>query len=353
MKALLKMILPFLFLLLVGVFSCREGAMPNKTSTPAGEEITSNTTPSEPPFEILGTIPEGEQIIYSYMPDVASRPIVRSMRPDGSEKVDIMSVRPGLGSDPRLSPDGKKIVFAVPDPIGADIRETPESTLSFGLGLHHLFLIEGSRGVQLTGLQERNIWDTPDAWSKDGRTIFFTHMANIHVDFVEQSILRDPYEVWAIGADGSNPHKISQGGLWDISPDGKTLSVYDDYGSTDLMNTDGSNRRRLREDTKACFFSPNGVHLACLDLVTQNIILIDLEGNLLKELTHNIIAPPGYSFSPDGKWLAYVEMRGNAMEIWKLPIDGSSPPVRLANEGFWNLYPQWTGKRGNRSAIPQ
>ena len=98
----------------------------------------------------------------------------------------------------------------------------------------------------------------------------------------------------------------------------------------------------MREFVNFCSFAPNGVHLACLDMDTDNIILINLEGNLIKELTHNGgYALPTYSWSPDGKWLAYSEIKGNKQDIWKLPIDGSSPPVRLTNEGLWNRDPQW------------
>ena len=257
-----------------------------------------------------------------------------------------------MGYNPTLSPNGKRLVFNVSVPSSIVTLETECCTATFNLTLRHLFLVDGSSVVQLTGLQEKNIEDTPIGWSNDGKTIFFDRVANIRPIILEEErrarILSDPREVWAIDADGANLRKIADGELDSISPDGKTLAIYrvvkegDHYvGGTYLIDSDGSNPRLLRELAWFCYFSPHNDQLACFDLVSYNLILIDLEGKLVAELTQGIDIWPDVSWSPDGKWLSYVRTEEDGIRIWKLPIDGSSPSVRLTPTGFYNHYPNW------------
>ena len=54
----------------------------------------------------------------------------------------------------------------------------------------------------------------------------------------------------------------------------------------------------------------------------------------------------GYTFSPDGRWLAFhapVSARSNERKLYKVPLDGSAPPLELATiSESWYADPVWT-----------
>jgi len=56
----------------------------------------------------------------------------------------------------------------------------------------------------------------------------------------------------------------------------------------------------------------------------------------------------GYTFSPDGRWLAFhapASARSDDRKLFKVPLDGSAPPLELAGMSqswFWNWTMVWT-----------
>jgi dipeptidyl aminopeptidase/acylaminoacyl peptidase len=299
------------------------------------EEGTSSASNNQP-FDVLAQAPEGEKIFYS------NGQAIRSMRPDGSEKKNLILAHNAFGSGVLPSPDGK-IAFSVWDPSSIQRIQTETGEINLQLGLEYLWLVDGTKGIQLTGLKEKNIQDTPSGWSKDGKTLFYVHKGNIRHD--REWVWADPFEIWSINIDGTNQRRILDGQHVSVSPDGSTLAIFrkrqlDERHHTPetlLTDLDGSNVRVLKNGVGFCEWAPDGVHLVCFDPVTNNMVLINNKAEVIRELTKGIPLIPNWSWSPDGLWLAYTV----PFSIWKLRVDGSSPPVRLTDEDESPFWPIW------------
>lgn len=109
------------------------------------------------------------------------------------------------GQNARWSPDGKTILYCVPD---RNIGKLKIWTM----------LPDGSQPTQLTTGSDAN--DIHPAWSPDGKTIIFTSDRGV-------SNGKQNYDIWIMNADGSNPKQLTTNGSRDdhpiISPDGKTI----------------------------------------------------------------------------------------------------------------------------------
>jgi Tol biopolymer transport system component len=172
------------------------------------------------------------------------------MLPDGTEPVNLTNSR----SDelyPSWSPDGTEIVFSsdgqlhVVDVGSRERRQVTEShlihafpdwspdgeTVVFSGGteaagpgvIHQIYLVPIVGGQEIALTDQRSLLAAP-RWSPDGSQIaFFDHA--------------DPFQVWVMNRDGSDPRAIAKGGHLSWSPDGSSL-VYDrevEAGDVDLF----------------------------------------------------------------------------------------------------------------------
>ncbi|HET9907197.1 MAG TPA: hypothetical protein VFQ23_11165, partial [Anaerolineales bacterium] len=183
---------------------------------------------------------------------------------------------------PSFSPDGTTILFANRAAEGPTSLWTIENT-----GENSKLLYAGPNTIVAAD------------WSPDGNTIAFA-MA------VDQP---DAYEIFLMGADGSNVRQLTYGlagigGSLDWSPDGKYLLIY---------------------------AGPQG---------DKDIFRIDVEAKTAVQLTDggNNAAS---SFSPDGQWIAFNSLRNNDQaDIFIMRPDGSSlRQVTTDPEPDWQ--PQW------------
>lgn len=183
---------------------------------------------------------------------------------------------------PSFSPDGTKILFA------NRAAEGPTSLWT----------------VDNTGENEDLLYAGPNTivaadWSPDGTQIAFAMAVN----------QPNEYEVFIVGADGSNAQQLTNGlpgigGSLDWSPDGKYLLIY---------------------------AGPQG---------DKNIFRIDVQAKTAAQLTNggNNAAS---SYSPDGQWIAFNSLRNNDQaDIFIMRADGSSMRQVTDNpEPDWQ--PQW------------
>lgn len=328
--------------LLLSGMSCREIPPPKSPNT------------ADPLFKVLAPIPIGEKILYTHLHDNVNGYTIRSMRPDGSEKTDLLYVRSHGGPSYALSSDGKRLVFNLSDPSGSQYqtRDTPTGQIRFQFLFEHLWVLEAGEGKQITGFIDNNIYDSPKVWSLDGKRIFFVHSGNQHLqevipyEYPYYDMSSDPYEIWEISADGTNGRKITTGRSVSLSPDGKTLAVllYNEDGwQTILVDSDGQNQRLLMRDVIGCQWSPDGFHLACIDdFPTGDIMIINKEGLFMRQVTTSKAVIQPFTWSPDGQWIGYSQVEGSGREaIYKVLVAGSSLPVLLSNEGIDSFKPQW------------
>ena len=87
---------------------------------------------------------------------------------------------------------------------------------------------------------------------------------------------------------------------------------------------DGPVKARLIQEPEP---SPDGKRLAFSALT--RLYLMDLPGGQPRQLSAEGSREFHPSWSPDGKWIAYVSWSPEGGHIWKRPGDGSGQPTRL------------------------
>lgn len=243
-------------------------------------------------------------------------------------------------SIPDLSPNSEKIVFSL---------ETEESTEIFVIDL-------GKVQLNLTQLTHSGFRNYRPKWSPDGSMIVFS------------SNMDGNSEVYIMNADGSNTQRLTNhptfDGHPDWSPDGEeivftsTRDSYQDAVFLDfelyIMGADGSNIQRITHIGSYDQFprwSPDGNFIAFLSSreavqgYTVKLFILNLQTG---EVTHVIddtdpnypspedpsrIAEWGQTWSPDGQYIA-VTIYG---DIYKVNVQDGSFELLIENGG----YPSW------------
>ncbi|MCI0554539.1 MAG: hypothetical protein L0287_26625 [Anaerolineae bacterium] len=204
-----------------------------------------------------------------------------------------------------------------------------------------LFVFEGSRLIRLT---ERIGNVVSPSFSPDGTTILFANRA-----------AEGPTSLWTVENTGENSQLLYAGPntivAADWSPDGNTIAFAMAVDQPDayevfLMGADGSNVRQLTYGLAgiggSLDWSPDGKYLLIYagPQGDKDIFRVDVEAKTAAQLTDggNNAAS---SFSPDGQWIAFNSLRNNDQaDIFIMRTDGSSMrQVTTDPEPDWQ--PQW------------
>jgi Tol biopolymer transport system component len=86
--------------------------------------------------------------------------------------------------------------------------------------------------------------------------------------------------------------------------------------------------------------SPDGRRLAFSGLT--RLYVVDLPGGTPRRVTSVDARAFQPTWSPDGRWLAYVTWTPAGGDLWKVPADGSSSPVRLSESSAFYADPAWS-----------
>jgi eukaryotic-like serine/threonine-protein kinase len=206
-----------------------------------------------------------------------------------------------------------------------------------------------NRMVFTTIMDDRwNLWVVnPDGTGKKQLTNF-TNNINVrprvspdgrYIVFV--SDMGGPRNIWRVDIDGGNPVRLTSGEIdtWPTcSPDGRWV-VYLSFvtGKSSLLKVpvEGGGQVQLAsaENFMAPSVSPDGSLVA---YATRNeragspvkiVVIPFVGGNPVKTfelpLTANFDVP--VRWTPDGRALAYVEMRDGASNVWSQPLSGGAP----------------------------
>lgn len=176
----------------------------------------------------------------------------------------------GRNYAPVVSPDNRYVVF--------------HSNRS---GVFQIWRInrDGSSPKQLTFEATESTWP---AFSPDGKWIYYQH-----------SNPNNPYFIWRVSIDGGAPEQISEGIAIrpTVSPDGKLIAFW-------YNDQQQNSRWRLK-----VISSEGGATFNIFDVAQTVQVQWDTP----------------LRWSPDGKYLVYVDHAGGFDNLWGQPIDGGAP----------------------------
>jgi TolB protein len=245
---------------------------------------------------------------------------------DGTDFVQLTSIE-AHNYYPVYSPLGGSVVFA--------------SNQNAGVFDLFLFVFEGSRLIQLTE-QIGNV--ISPSFSPDGSRILFANQASV-----------GPTSLWTVNSTGQNADLLYSGPntivAADWSPTGDTIAFAMAVDQPDayevfLIGADGTNVRQLTRGLAgiggSLDWSPDGRYLLIYagPPGDKNIFRIDVEAETATQLT-NGGNNAACSFSPDGQWIAFNSLRNNDQaDIFIMRADGSN--VRqVTNDPEPDWQPQW------------
>jgi Tol biopolymer transport system component len=218
---------------------------------------------------------------------------------------------------PTWSPDGKYIAF---------LETTTDSNV------FNVILIQsdgtGWRTLGTTAPQssERRLCPDVIAWSPDSTRFL--------VDFGE------PAFVFYVS--GGSPVQVGAGAapthhVW--SSDGRSLAYQDEAGRLWVTKADASERRQLTDfPVSYAVWSPQNGQIAYVAQRGDDTALeiVNAETSESRPITNaDSYVESSPRWTPDGAFLIFVRhtVQGQPAGIWRVPIDGSSAPQRLALTG--------------------
>lgn len=163
----------------------------------------------------------------------------------------------------------------------------------------------------------------------------------------------EPWQIWAIDADGKSPTALTDGAANDTapiwSPEGLRLafvSERDENKEIYVMNMDGSRQRNLTNqeaDDWTPAWSPDGTELVFSSMRDGNweLYLMWADGADPLRLTNDPEADFAPSWSPDGKRIAFASKRDGDWDIYAMDRNGAN--VRqLTNASGSDVSPAWS-----------
>ena len=242
----------------------------------------------------------------------------------------------GFVSQPSWSPHGQRIAYWVTQSGGR--RDV--ATISAG----------GGEPIMVTGFAGTN-WNP--VWSPDGKFLYFASdrggsMAfwRVPIDEATGKVLGEPEIV-------QTPAKYNR--HLAFSRDGKRLIYVQTNEQSNLkaVEFDVANEKiigepfwitRRDQEVLQPQLSPDGQQFVMqLARLTQNdIVTVNREGAIWRDLTNDEFFDKNARWSPDGKQIAFSSDRTGNYEIWTMNADGTNPQQKTFSNGMTASNPVWS-----------
>jgi tricorn protease len=193
---------------------------------------------------------------------------------------------------------------------------------------------------KFTGLTDFNGMDSWPMWSRDG-----------YIYFVSDREGNGLSNIWRVPEKGGKPERITSFTTGDvrwpsISADGRTIVFEHDFGvwkldlpsrkaapiALDISAEPQENMSELRAFSSQADdydLAPNGRHIAIS--IHGELFTVPVEEGDIRQVTDNPARDRDVSYSPDGKWIAFVSDRGGREEIYTVAADASSQPTKITD----------------------
>jgi serine/threonine-protein kinase len=343
------------------------GALVLTRSAPAGSIALGkrSAVTLDPGLELNPALsPDGKLVAYSRMTPAETRLVVQQLA--GGEPVTVARW-PGLfPAMPAWSADGARLAYT--DPHGLEVipaiggvsrrlaAQTPDLRLGWAgwAPTGNRLVYSSADTLYLRDLDAdapRVLLKTADphspAWSPDGRWIAYVSGNPLYPTVANLA----PSSVWIVPAAGGVPIRITGDRPLHASPvwlpDSRgLLYVSDEDGGRDiyvvrLSRSGMPDGAPLRLTTglhpHTISVSADGKKLVyALHTETSNVVAVQLQPGRsvslrdARPVTSGSQQIEGFSVSPDGRWLAFDSNRNGGQDIWRMPVDGSSPPEAIS-----------------------
>ena len=261
---------------------------------------------------------------------------ITTINPDGTEltQLTIPDERVEINRDPAWFPGGKRIAFI-------SSRD--------GMGEIYTMSADGSNQGRLTYngaiVKHKSMEMACDkiSLSPDSSRIAFFNRDH-----------EEDKEIHVVSSDGLWQTQLTDNDGWDsspdFSPDGTKIaftSERDAPAAIYMMNSDGTDQRRLTEDGSGPDFSPDGTKIVfssdsydgSRDSRTE-IYLINVDGSGLTRLTHANGNDKQPTFSPDGTKIAFTSKRKGFGYLYTMNADGTEQTM-VSKELIGVTCPSW------------
>lgn len=290
--------------------------------------------------EEISVTPDDSKIAFSYYVD--GKESIYTANPDGTHVKQITNSNNQRDSQPKYSPDGKKLVYLSKDAEGIQTLRMVNQ--------------DGSEGRPLT---DSKFHVTDAIFSHDGETIYFVAVEAEEFKKGEES--REGYDLYSIEVDGEHMKKLTDADHFSmdylfLSPDGDTIFYSEFDGSKDRIysysfedgkvNISPSILSAKMINTQSFYepkLSPDGRYLAFTDvsqesqdssLFKYDLFLLNLDTQKVERLTDLKKAVTSPTFFHKENKIAFLENTNwsNAPAVYRLmTIDPTTHNIEAVN----------------------